>query len=34
MLIRHYARKFQVPDLLDQVYLSPHPHELKLLDHL
>ncbi len=34
MLIRHYARKFQISDLLDQVYLSPHPHELKLLDHL
>jgi uncharacterized protein YbgA (DUF1722 family) len=30
-LIRHYVRKFQVPHLLDQVYLTPHPHELKLL---
>jgi uncharacterized protein YbgA (DUF1722 family) len=33
-LIRHYVRKFQVPYLLDQVYLSPHPHELLLLNHL
>jgi uncharacterized protein YbgA (DUF1722 family)/uncharacterized protein YbbK (DUF523 family) len=33
-LLRHYVRKFQVPYLLDQVYLSPHPHELMLLNHL
>jgi uncharacterized protein YbgA (DUF1722 family)/uncharacterized protein YbbK (DUF523 family) len=33
-LIRHYVRKFQVPYLLDQAYLSPHPHELMLLNHL
>jgi uncharacterized protein YbgA (DUF1722 family)/uncharacterized protein YbbK (DUF523 family) len=33
-LIRHYVRKFEVPYLLDQVYLSPHPHELMLLNHL
>jgi uncharacterized protein YbgA (DUF1722 family)/uncharacterized protein YbbK (DUF523 family) len=33
-LIRHYVRKFQVAYLLDQVYLSPHPHELMLLNHL
>jgi uncharacterized protein YbgA (DUF1722 family)/uncharacterized protein YbbK (DUF523 family) len=33
-LIRHYVRKFQVPYLLDQVYLSPHPHELMLLNQL
>jgi uncharacterized protein YbgA (DUF1722 family)/uncharacterized protein YbbK (DUF523 family) len=33
-LIRHYVRKFHVPYLLDQVYLSPHPHELMLLNHL
>jgi uncharacterized protein YbgA (DUF1722 family)/uncharacterized protein YbbK (DUF523 family) len=33
-LIRHYVRKFQVPYLLDQVYLSPHPHELMLLNHV
>jgi uncharacterized protein YbgA (DUF1722 family) len=33
-LIRHYGRKFQVSYLLDQVYLSPHPHELMLLNYL
>jgi uncharacterized protein YbgA (DUF1722 family) len=33
-LIRHYVRKFPVPYLLDQAYLSPHPHELMLLNHL
>jgi uncharacterized protein YbgA (DUF1722 family)/uncharacterized protein YbbK (DUF523 family) len=33
-LIRHYVRKFQLPYLLDQVYLSPYPHELMLLNHL
>ena len=33
-LIRHYVRKFRLPYLLDQVYLSPHPHELMLLNHL
>jgi uncharacterized protein YbgA (DUF1722 family)/uncharacterized protein YbbK (DUF523 family) len=33
-LIRHYVRKFQVAYLRDQVYLSPHPHELMLLNHL
>ena len=33
-LIRHNVRKFQVPYLLDQVYLSPHPHELMLLNHV
>jgi uncharacterized protein YbgA (DUF1722 family)/uncharacterized protein YbbK (DUF523 family) len=33
-LIRHYVRKFQVSYLRDQVYLSPHPHELMLLNHL
>ena len=33
-LIRHYVRKFRVPYLLDQVYLSPHPHELMLLNHV
>lgn len=34
ILIRHYVRKFRVPYLLDQVYLSPHPHELMLLNQL
>jgi uncharacterized protein YbgA (DUF1722 family) len=33
-LIRHYVREFQVSYLLDQVYLTPHPHELMLLNHL
>jgi uncharacterized protein YbgA (DUF1722 family) len=33
-LIRHYVRKFHVPSLLDQVYLTPHPHELMLLNDL
>jgi uncharacterized protein YbgA (DUF1722 family) len=33
-LIRHYVRKFQVPYLLDQVYLTPQPHELRLLTQL
>ena len=33
-LIRHYVRRFQVPYLLDQVYLTPHPHELMLLTQL
>jgi uncharacterized protein YbgA (DUF1722 family) len=31
-LIGHYVRKFQVPYLLNQVYLTPHPHELMLLN--
>jgi uncharacterized protein YbgA (DUF1722 family)/uncharacterized protein YbbK (DUF523 family) len=33
-LVRHYVRKFKVAYLLDQVYLSPHPHELMLLNHV
>jgi uncharacterized protein YbgA (DUF1722 family)/uncharacterized protein YbbK (DUF523 family) len=33
-LLRHYVRKFHVPYLLDQVYLTPHPHELMLLNQL
>jgi uncharacterized protein YbgA (DUF1722 family) len=33
-LLRHYVRKFQIPYLLDQVYLTPHPHELMLLNQL
>jgi uncharacterized protein YbgA (DUF1722 family)/uncharacterized protein YbbK (DUF523 family) len=33
-LIRHYVRKFKVPYLLDQVYLTPHPHELMLLNQV
>lgn len=33
-LVRHYVRKLQVPYLLDQVYLNPHPDELMLLNHV
>jgi uncharacterized protein YbgA (DUF1722 family)/uncharacterized protein YbbK (DUF523 family) len=33
-LLRHYVRKFRVPYLLDQVYLTPHPHELMLLNQV
>ena len=33
-LIRHYARRFEVGYLRDQVYLDPHPHELMLLNHV
>jgi len=32
-LIKHYVRKYQVPYLLAQVYLDPHPVELKLRNH-
>ncbi len=32
-LIQHYARKYEVSYLLDQVYLDPHPIELKLRNH-
>lgn len=32
-LLKHYVRKYQVPYLLDQVYLDPHPAELKLRNH-
>jgi uncharacterized protein YbgA (DUF1722 family)/uncharacterized protein YbbK (DUF523 family) len=34
VLVRHYVRKLQVPYLLDQVYLNPHPDELMLLNHV
>jgi uncharacterized protein YbgA (DUF1722 family)/uncharacterized protein YbbK (DUF523 family) len=33
-LIRHYVRKFDVVYLKNQVYLDPHPDELKLLNQL
>jgi uncharacterized protein YbgA (DUF1722 family) len=33
-LIRHYVRKFRISYLADQVYLTPHPHELMLLNQL
>ncbi len=32
-LINHYVRKYQQPYLLQQVYLNPHPLELKLRNH-
>lgn len=32
-LIRHYVRKFDEPYLKEQVYLNPHPQELKLRNH-
>ena len=32
-LIRHYARKYDVPYLKNQYYLEPHPLELKLRNH-
>ena len=33
-LIRHYVRVLEIPDLSDQVYLSPHPKELLLRNHV
>lgn len=33
-LVRHHVRRLQVPYLLDQVYLSPHPDEMMLLNHV
>ena len=32
-LINHYVRKYDQPYLREQVYLSPHPVELKLRNH-
>ena len=32
-LIKHYIRKYEQPYLKDQVYLNPHPVELKLRNH-
>jgi uncharacterized protein YbgA (DUF1722 family)/uncharacterized protein YbbK (DUF523 family) len=32
-LINHYVRKYQQPYLKEQVYLNPHPMELKLRNH-
>jgi uncharacterized protein YbgA (DUF1722 family) len=32
-LINHFVRKYQQPYLLQQVYLNPHPLELKLRNH-
>lgn len=33
-LIAHYARRLQIEYLLNQVYLSPHPKELALRNHV
>lgn len=33
-LVRHYVRKYDQPYLKDQVYLNPHPTELRLRNHV
>jgi uncharacterized protein YbgA (DUF1722 family)/uncharacterized protein YbbK (DUF523 family) len=33
-LLQHHARRFEVEYLLDQVFLSPHPKELMLRNHV
>jgi uncharacterized protein YbgA (DUF1722 family)/uncharacterized protein YbbK (DUF523 family) len=33
-LLNHYVRKYDQPYLKQQVYLNPHPKELKLLNHV
>lgn len=33
-LINHFVRKYDQPYLQQQVYLNPHPKELKLLNHI
>jgi uncharacterized protein YbgA (DUF1722 family) len=33
-LVRHHARRQDQRYLLEQAYLSPHPHELMLLNHV
>ena len=33
-LINHYVRKYDQPYLREQVYLNPHPVELKLRNHV
>lgn len=33
-VVREQARKYGVGALSDEVYLEPHPEELKLLDHV
>ncbi|WP_291323046.1 DUF523 and DUF1722 domain-containing protein [Desulfonatronospira sp.] len=33
-LLNHYVRKYQQPYLKEQVYLNPHPMELKLRNHV
>lgn len=32
-MLNHYVRKYDQPYLKDQVYLNPHPEELKLRNH-
>lgn len=34
IMLRHYARKYDIAYLQDQVYLDPHPDELMLLNQL
>jgi uncharacterized protein YbgA (DUF1722 family) len=33
-LLNHFVRKYDQPYLKEQVYLKPHPRELKLLNHV
>ena len=33
-LLRHYVELFQVPYVMDQIYLNPHPKELMLRNHV
>jgi uncharacterized protein YbgA (DUF1722 family) len=33
-LMKHYARKYDQPYLKQQLYLNPHPVELKLRNHV
>jgi uncharacterized protein YbgA (DUF1722 family) len=33
-LLNHYVRKYEQPYLREQVYLNPHPLELKLRTHV
>lgn len=33
-LVLHHARKLELDTIRDQVYLSPHPRELQLLNHV
>jgi uncharacterized protein YbgA (DUF1722 family) len=34
VLLRHHSRRHKVRDVLEQVYLSPHPEELMLRNHV
>jgi uncharacterized protein YbgA (DUF1722 family)/uncharacterized protein YbbK (DUF523 family) len=33
-LMKHYVRRFQISYLADQVYLNPHPKELRVRNHV